>query len=125
MAQAPLFPHLSFYAHGALRPAKKTGAPQMSLFYHPDYERYTLVKKRQTPSWADRRIMRVFYSTAQRLTRETGILHVVDHIVPLTGGIVCGFNSHHNMRVCRWDANLSKGARWWPDMPTDQLEFAL
>lgn len=77
----------------------------------------------QTPPWADRKAMADMYRLARFMTRTTGELHVVDHIVPLRGKIVSGLHWHGNMRVIHWRANASKGAMVWPDMPMEQMEL--
>jgi len=63
------------------------------------------------------------YALAKRRTRETGIVHSVEHIVPLAGEIVCGLHWHGNMEVRPLRDNLVKGTRWWPDMPEKQTEL--
>lgn len=45
---------------------------------------------------------------AERLTRETGIPHQVDHIVPLQSKIVCGLHVEHNLRVITATENARK-----------------
>jgi hypothetical protein len=83
---------------------------------------------RATPPWADPRAIAKFYEEADRLTRETGIPHHVDHIVPLQGPVaaygpfrglrlVFGFHCEANLRVIEGSENMSKGNRYWPDMP--------
>lgn len=81
--------------------------------------------RRATPAWADLVAIRVIYAEAQRLTRETGELHVVDHIVPKISPIVCGLHVHHNLQILHWLPNAQKGNFWWPDMPVEQLELEL
>lgn len=78
-------------------------------------------RNRRTPPWADRVAIAAFYIEACRLTRETGELHVVDHIVPMCGKIVSGLHVPHNLRVIHWRENAAKGAWFWPDMPFEQL----
>lgn len=80
-------------------------------------------EKRNTPLWADREKIRALYREAKRLTLLTGEMHVVDHIVPLDGKIVCGLHWHENMRVIHWLPNSQKGWGWWPDMPMEQLDL--
>jgi hypothetical protein len=80
-------------------------------------------ERRRTPPWADRKAIAALYREARRLTRETGELHVVDHIVPLVGKIVSGLHVHYNMRVVHWKPNAQKGAWTWPGMPMEQLEL--
>jgi hypothetical protein len=78
---------------------------------------------RNTPKWVDRQEVRALYREAKRLTLETGEMHVVDHIVPLDGKIVCGLHWHVNMEVVHWLENSKKGWRTWPDMPFEQQEL--
>lgn len=78
---------------------------------------------RATPPWADMDAIKAVYAEARRMTRETGELHVVDHIVPKIGKIVCGLHVSWNLRVIHWRENAIKGAGWWPDMPNEQISL--
>lgn len=86
-------------------------------------KRHRQREKRNTPPWADMTKIRSMYRQAELLTKATGELHVVDHIVPLDGKLVCGLHWHVNMRVIHWLANSKKGWGTWPDMPFEQLEL--
>lgn len=56
---------------------------------------------------AERALMRAIYVEARRLTKETGIRHHVDHIIPLSRG---GPHLPHNLQILTDVENLRKGA---------------
>lgn len=80
---------------------------------------------RATPSWSERTAIRALYDEAKRLTRETGVLHVVDHIVPKISAYVCGLHVLANLRVITAVENTAKANLWWPDMPEYQTELEI
>jgi hypothetical protein len=62
-------------------------------------------------AWADRGQIRNIYMEAARLTRETGVAHEVDHVLPLRGELVSGLHVHQNLRITTQFENRSKGRR--------------
>jgi len=91
-----------------------------------DYEKRSKGKKRAKdarrrttamkccPSWANLQAIEAFYQQACILTEETGILHVVDHIIPLKHKYVCGLHVESNLRVVTELENLKKFNHFTP-----------
>jgi len=64
-------------------------------------------KKNQTHPGIDRKIERAFFEEAARLTKQTGIEHHVDHIIPIKHG---GWHHHENMQILPGPVNQSKNS---------------
>ena len=64
--------------------------------------------KRATPPWADMNKIKWFYLEAARITKETGVTHEVDHIVPLTNKIVSGLHCEFNLQILTKTENIRK-----------------
>ncbi len=79
--------------------------------------KYQASKKCAAPSWAKVEKMQEFYLMAEKLTKETGTPHEVDHLVPLVSDFVCGLHCEFNLSVIPRNINRSKGNLRWPDMP--------
>lgn len=63
----------------------------------------------QTPAWADKAKIKEIYKQALTVSKETGIPHEVDHIVPLRGKKATGLHVEHNLRVVTKFENRAKG----------------
>ena len=80
-----------------------------------EYERTRkLVKQRkgkyeQGIRGREENIRRTIFRLTRVKTKETGIPHHVDHIVPLQGTTVSGFHISGNLRIVTADFNLKKG----------------
>ena len=71
-------------------------------------------ERRQMPAWADRERIVAIYEDADRATRETGIQHHVDHVIPLRGKLASGLHVHQNLRVITATENRKKSSRYNP-----------
>lgn len=71
-----------------------------------------------TPSWANKNLMKDFYTAAKVVARLTGIKRHVDHVVPLRSKLVCGLHCEDNLQILTAKDNCSKQSRYWPDMPS-------
>ena len=68
--------------------------------------------RQATPLWANRDSILLKYKERQRMTAITGVLHHVDHKIPLQGENVCGLHVAANLRVIPARDNLSKNNKW-------------
>ncbi|AJG19057.1 Phage protein [Cupriavidus basilensis] len=82
-------------------------AEQISLTTSPT-ERRRIIMRLATPRWANREAVTAVYLERERMIVETGILHQVDHIVPLVHPLVCGLHCEYNLRVTTAFENQSK-----------------
>lgn len=83
-----------------------------------------------SPAWRDRKAIKAIYAEAKRKTKETGIVHHVDHIYPLQGEMACGLHVHWNLRVIPAAENCSKGSDFpldqspaWDDLELNEIAF--
>jgi hypothetical protein len=60
------------------------------------------------PSWVKTADLWVFHKECKRLSKETGVVHHVDHIVPLRGENVCGLHVPWNLRIIPAAENNAK-----------------
>ena len=92
------------------------------LYRHPR-KSYIISCVLSTPDWVDRKVLNSMRDEARRLTKETGVLHTLDHRVPLNHLYVCGLTVPWNLRIAPWRVNASKGNKWHPDQLELELTF--
>jgi hypothetical protein len=83
--------------------------PEKMRFHNANYR---AAKLRATVKYADINEMSKFYEEAHRLTKETGIPHEVDHIIPLQGKNVSGLHVETNMQVITESENSKKNNKF-------------
>jgi len=80
---------------------------------HPGYNNYKAsiyraAKLQATPPWVDFDKIKEIYEEADRLSKETGEIYVVDHIVPLNHPLVCGLHVPWNLQILTFSENSKK-----------------
>ena len=68
--------------------------------------------KQATPLWADGDAIQFTYMRAQELTKQTGIPHEVDHIIPIRGKYVSGLHVPSNLQILTEYENQSKNNKF-------------
>ena len=59
--------------------------------------------------WADQDMIKQIWTESRKLTKETGIKHQVDHILPIFGTTVWGFHLETNLEIVVATENMGKG----------------
>jgi len=69
-------------------------------------------REKRRALWANQDAILAIYLQAEIMTRTTGRLHVVDHIIPLQGRTVSGLHVETNLRVIEHHENAHKHNAW-------------
>ncbi len=69
-------------------------------------------REKRRALWANQDAILAIYLQAEIMTRTTGRLHVVDHIIPLQGRTVSGLHVETNLRVVEHHENARKHNAW-------------
>lgn len=72
------------------------------------------MEHKSCPAWADRAELRRFYMESRRLTEETGVLHHVDHVLPIRNKHICGLHVPVNLAVIPAGENMRKTNKFEP-----------
>ena len=76
-------------------------------------------KLQRTPSWTTKEEeskIKSLYKMCRSISKKTGILHVVDHIIPLQGTLVSGLHTITNLRIITQTENCKKYNKLIEDM---------
>lgn len=73
-------------------------------------------KLKASPKWADSKKILEVYKQRESITKETGVMHHVDHIVPLQGKYVCGLHVDNNLRIIPALENIVKSNKFIEDI---------
>lgn len=73
-------------------------------------------KLQATPKWAEAELKQIeaLYREAARLQEETGVIHHVDHIIPLQSDLVCGLHCLANLQILTQRENNQKSNKFDP-----------
>jgi hypothetical protein len=65
-------------------------------------------KLKRTPLWVDEEAIEKIYVEARKRSRETGVPHEVDHVIPLQGDLVSGLHVQGNLQIITAKLNQHK-----------------
>lgn len=80
--------------------------------HNAQWAKYHTTKLKATPAWADQEQIKRIYVACAKITKQTGIEHHVDHIIPLQGENVCGLHVENNLAIIPAKMNLRKSNRF-------------
>lgn len=107
-------------------PGAKTASANAWVKRNAPYGAYRASVRRASkvqaiPKWVDPEFEQFAISEAYMLSslrsKVTGVLHHVDHVIPLISKRVCGLHCSANLAVIPASVNQSKNNRYWPGMP--------
>lgn len=64
--------------------------------------------RRSIAKWQCKKELVLFFKTAQAISKDTGIMHHVDHIIPLNGKLVSGLTVIANLAIITGSENSKK-----------------
>lgn len=91
--------------------------------YHSLKAKYRAARRQACPPWVDDAHMariHEIYKLRRDISEKTGVVHEVDHIVPLQGKTVCGLHVWWNLRVIPREENNRRPRIWNADVDAPQ-----
>ena len=88
---------------------------------HAAKAKYRAARRQACPPWVDDEHMariHEIYKLRREISDRTGVVHEVDHIVPLQGKTVCGLHVWWNLRVIPREENYRRPRIWLGDVDT-------
>ena len=102
------------YFNPKLRPLIGTEREPAWLRRHPR-RRYICAVVMSSPDWAPRWKLQLLHLWKGVKTRQTGVEHVLDHIVPLCHPYVSGLTVPWNLQIVPRKVNSAKSNKFMPD----------
>jgi len=84
-----------------------------------------LARKTQSPVYADRVKMDIKYRASRIMTKLTGKMYCVDHIIPIQGELASGLHHEDNLQVIPMITNSAKGNRFVPGFISWELKHVV
>lgn len=97
-----------------LKPVRKAYYEKNKEAYLANWARRHAQKLHATVAWADLAAIKAVYKLSAQMTEATGILHHVDHIIPLQNELVCGLHVETNLQVITAEENRTKSNSFEP-----------
>lgn len=90
-----------------------------SCYWRATHRKY----RTATPKWVNKLEISNIYALSTRVSKETGVDHAVDHIVPIRGRDVSGLHVPWNLQVMESKLNSSKKNKT-DHLPTEGCDFS-
>lgn len=104
--------YISTYIKGTRKTYLKNKREELLPVNRAYSAKHRSTKKSATPSWANLELIQNIYKECERISKETGIKHHVDHIIPLKGKLVSGLHIESNLRIITASENLTKSSKF-------------